>query len=293
MSLIMKLSRISGVCLLIASGCGEKEEPICGGHGQPVCAGEEFKNHEGGEVRLEVRVLPDLKNVGVAQAWFVTAQVPEKLPSATFETCTNVAAMPYTLSPNADVIASRQFYDVGANISISGAGTTFTLDKHTDTADFRGQVEGIIYLKDGKASGSVPIENFVPGGEYTATFANNQNPTDSVYLPKGWQSVAGPAFDGTLHTFVRGQDMTFSYTPEDTFEDAPIAFIQFKGKDGSNMFCPHDTAGTFTVPASVIDQIGAEGTVIAGVISHKRVNYNERNLDLIGVNCKLQSYKVE
>jgi hypothetical protein len=293
---MLKKLGIAG-CLLIAFACDsegtEDDNMMCGGHGQPACNDMAYRDLEGGEVRLEYRLLPNLSEVAVAQAWFVNGQVPAKLPGPMFNTCSDITKYETTSTPSMANLDSRQFYDVGDTVTITGAGKEMVLTKNLDTPDFRNQVEGIIYVKDGKAQGGVATTDIVPGNEYTPTFANGENPNGTVYMPKNWVSTSGPAFDGTVYNAVRGEPITFTWDADDGegAETAPFAFMAFFAKDNSSRwFCLHDNTGSITIPGDITAQFGAEGNILGAVLQHRRINYKDRNLDLVAINCKIQSF---
>lgn len=297
--LIRELLFATSVCALFAA-CSDGTDPMttipeCGGHGQSECD-DGFKMREGGEIRLELRRLPNGRDSRVvAQAWFIDAQTPGKLPGVAFNQCADLNQYLSAASPVQATFDSRNWYDVGDNIRLEGGGKTIDLAKTADATDFRNQVHKTIYVKDGKAQGTVDPTFLLPRTGYQAKLANGESPGEPIYIPSEWTTtLSGPRFDGTVFSVSRGQDVTWQFQSEDDSTVAPIAFFIFAAKDASTKWaCFLPNTGSITVPAAIVDQIAVEGSILAGTIRHKVVNFNDRNLDLVGVNCRIQAFKVQ
>src|SRR5215472_15917030 len=124
-----KLFALMGVAPLALAACGSGTttmmNTMCGGHGQPACADQMYRNLEGGEIRIESRDKQDGTHIVVAQAWFVGAQMPDKLPGATVGSCVDVASFNSTFYPTSTTTKSRTYLDEGPSVTLAnGANST-------------------------------------------------------------------------------------------------------------------------------------------------------------------------
>lgn len=246
-------------------------------------------------MRLELRQQPDGTTVLVAaQSWLIDAQVPEKLPAVMFNTCADLTKYLSANAPTVDVISTRHFLDVGDKITLTGAGKTIELDRNMMLADFRNQVEGILYANNAKVQGTVDPSLVTPGTEFQIAFGNGMNPSDTLYVPNAWTPVSGPKFDGSVHTIAKTQDFVVQFNSPDDKTKANISFLIFLPDDKmSKWACFGDNTGTITMPAANLSSIGPTGVIWVGTVRHKPINYNSRNLDLLGTNCKQQKYSIQ
>ena len=292
-------------CLLLcASACGDDggtpmmmgdDDQPCGGHGEPACTGE-FTNHNGGEIRLEYIQTNTGAYQVILYAFFISAQDPEKIPYAT-DGCSNILSYVNSTNPTAPVNDSRVYQDVGDTVTLTFKDTNIVLNRYTNIADKRGLIMDIGYAYQGASKGTVPPEAILPGAEYTIHIGNELFPY-TLKVPTPWQTEGGNMTFavGATTNLKQATDISWQYA----YVNEPytnVGLLSFTGNNTAGQketwLCIGPATARVDIPASMMSGFPASGNVQGATVAHRKVEYNGRLLDVIGVTCRQTPYVIQ
>jgi hypothetical protein len=177
--------------------------------------------------------------------------------------------------------------DVGANVEISSSAGTIVANRvessYAVDSPYAPFVSPELAVLDTDWTVSVSGSDAVAAGALDA----------SLHLPRAISGGIIPAFlAGTTSTLKRGESFDITW---DKFDDERVEqiFVRFHAPDGSSVtVCLGDDTGKFTIPASVVDQQMANGTIAVGYLARSETELFDRSIQLIGSSCAFGLYTI-
>lgn len=294
------------------SACGDTEEFMYG-KDQPG-----LNLEEGGEIRFE-RIKTPGGPVVLAQTFFIEA-AKGNFPLPDVGKCNRVSdANGNGIMWPVPNMTEKVYTDVGDTLTLTGAGKTLTFNKYTKTAtgpalpgnDPSLRRHDIIYGGPAQSSGAGAMgpdvwsaDDLVYDTSYDIAYSGEPKLTQpKVYLPRDY-TIESPSIGSAPVTFKKGQDAVFKYdslapAADDVEHTADRAFPftifidTSKGLFTHICLAPVGDGGQHTIPASVFDEVPAEGWVLHGQLSHYLDDFKGRRFDTLGVSCNLSPFTVE
>lgn len=305
----LRTIELSGLLALCASsllvGCDDGGETQCSGHGS--CAVNSFSLDEGGEVRIIKTTFYDGTPVRVdAQALFFRNQQPatRALAGTVIEgACEDWSSGDiFDNGPTArsiEIANTREYIDVGASVVLKQGANTYTLDGANDTMDAANFIQhDRMYYAEIPATGieanaPLTVEGLVMSDGVDPL--NNPAEDNELFLPADFPIIA-PAVTNQEMVFPAGQPVDFQWGKRPTGAPPDITFLAFLDTAtgevrGQCLSAPNQ--GAYTVPTSMISAMGTEGLILVGTFVHHAYNYDERRLDVLGINCHLVPWRVQ
>ena len=300
------------VPLAAAGGCGDDDtgtgDAGCVGHTCPADGGADagvdpFSLPEGGDVRIELIYNPDGTSSVAMQAFYWQNQTPAARalsgPQFGMTSCEDMRGgdvFENGTTPEAQQIAdSREYIDMGASLTLTGNGQTYTLTRSEDTEDQSAFLtHDIIYL------GDVTRDDIAVDTEYTVDgvdMGSARNPlgitvSDSrIYLPDDFtitpavnSGVTLPATGDFVFTISRGDRADGVFL---AFGDPDTFAVRYQC-----LFVPNDD-GVLTIPQELIQAVDDEGFLLIGTFAHWANIMDGRRIDVQGINCLFAEYTKE
>jgi len=281
-------------------GGGNTGEP-CGGHGQPMCENQEdqeYRNHWGGEIRLEFIETNTGAQQIILYAWFMSQQDPEffLIPGSG---CTNTLSYTNTTNTGAAINDTRTFMDVGDTITLTGGAQSISISKYENLADKRGLVMDINYAKDGAVRNTVAPTAMLRGAEYDIWMSGMGAFPGHLKLPTQWETIGGTLQFGpnVVNNIPKDTDISWEYSHIPGEDHVNVASLLFVGNqpDGTRQawFCVAEPDGRLEIPASVAAQFAPSGNLQAAIIAHQTINFNGRSVDVLGITCRQTPYNIQ
>lgn len=298
-----------GSLAMLLSGCGDdvNTTPIDASNpirdaapdSSPDAVSQEFLNHEGGEVRVEWVEKSNGTTTTteiIAYSFFLSSQTPEKIPYPG-DGCTQLKGYTNTTNATTAVNDTRTYMDVGATVKLVGAGREITLSKAVDKPDKRALPMDIGYFGGvaGAHTGAIASSQFLRGGTYDVVTASMGTLPVPLKLPGQWETIGGNLnfAPNAVNTIPANTDVSWQYAFPDE-DRTNTGILLFSGNNLAGVrevwFCVHALNGRVDIPAAMMATFPPTGTVQAATISHQKIDWNGRVVDLLGVTCKQTPY---
>jgi hypothetical protein len=213
---------------------------------------------------------------------------------------------PYQL----DLVNSRTYLDVGAEITLTNGQHTYNLPPKMD------EIDPLVFLRHDRIYISdIPPEEIASGGHFdvhvpNVTIGKGITP-DGRPIETPWVNLPGNVdVDwGTLEVSpdemdIRGlkhldttQDFTVTWTQPATDEERSyFTFVTWADPESdyiSPFMCLNTrNEGTMTIPKEVLALLPDHGDLVWGMTEHHAHSYDGRRLDILGMECHAALYEI-
>jgi hypothetical protein len=217
------------------------------------------------------------------------------------------------------VANSRDYLDAGDTVTLTSSnGLVVEMAKATNTADRSSiLVHDIVYLPNDDAGlfeNNVSWDIDIAGSEelpgldlISPESAAQPDPNNIIVLDEP-QVISPPAWTPTFVTeteyfggvnIPEGEDLTVTWdTAEALFTDdvTVLAFVGFLGTQGIDFLCVAPDNGEIVVPAAVLNEVDASGSIIHGLLTHVAAEsrfLDNARYDMLAADCRFSTYTVE